>query len=48
MTVPFVVAAALATPAGALWAVGTGVSATAAFFGLSHRRALLDAQKCGS
>jgi hypothetical protein len=41
MTVPFVGAAALATPAGGLWVVGTGALATAVFFGVSHQRALL-------
>jgi len=39
MPVPFVWAAALATPFGGVWAVGTGALATGAFFGASHRLA---------
>ncbi len=39
MTLPFIGAAALATPLGALWAVGTGALAAAAFFRVCHQRA---------
>jgi hypothetical protein len=36
MSVPFIGAAALATPAGAIWAIATGATGTAASFAICH------------